>query len=261
MAKYTYYTKSIFKIIHGFKNWPSVFLLLAGLKKGGVVKLRESGLKFQIRTPLDAWSVKEVFLDRFYEKYGCETKDNWTVIDIGGGIGDTPVSAAFNKKNTHVHVFEPNKQSCELIRANAELNGIKNISIHNQAVWKHNGKIILENATSGEAGQFVSRADKSADSGGAEVDCITLGAIFEQKGIAACDLMKIDCEGAEYPIMFNTDDATLLKIKRIVMEYHDSICEYTHHHMCDFLVSKGYRVSTHDNFAHKDIGYLYAERA
>jgi hypothetical protein len=51
------------------------------------VRLSSRGLHFRVRGAMDVWSIKETFLDRFYEKYGFTIQPNWKIIDIGAGIG------------------------------------------------------------------------------------------------------------------------------------------------------------------------------
>ena len=93
-----------------------------------------------------------------------------------------------------------------------------------------------------------------------QVPSISMADAFARLEIPRCDLMKIDCEGAEYPILFNTPEDVLGRVQRIVMEYHDSLTRYTHRDMQAFLASKGYAVRVVQNYVHPDLGYLYAWR-
>jgi hypothetical protein len=92
------------------------------------------------------------------------------------------------------------------------------------------------------------------------VPSLSLADAFARLEIAQCDLMKVDCEGAEYPILFNTPDEVLKRVRRIVMEYHDGVTRYTHRDMQQFLASKGYSVRVVQNYVHPDLGYLAAWR-
>jgi hypothetical protein len=88
----------------------------------------------------------------------------------------------------------------------------------------------------------------------------SLATVFEKCGITKCDLMKLDCEGAEYEILFTAPEAILQRIDRIVMEYHDNANPYTHEDMDRFLTGKGYRVNVFPNAVHDYLGYLSALR-
>ena len=82
------------------------------------------------------------------------------------------------------------------------------------------------------------------------VDCMDLNDILEINNIAKVDFLKIDVEGAEYEIIFNCNDNTLKKIRRIAMEYHE-IDSYNPNDLVKFLTGKGFstRVSGHNIFA------------
>ncbi len=209
---------------------------------------------------MDIWSVKETFLDRFYEKYGCIIEDNWNILDIGGGIGDFTIFAAKNYPGNKVIAFEPTPESFNLIKENLKANQVQNALAFNEAIWSNNGSLEID-TTQGEPGQFISRDIKElAGEGKIIVPCIPLAEAFQRLGWDQCDLMKIDAEGAEYEIIFNLPGNLLTKVQRIVMEYHDSITEYNHSDLADFLQKKGFSVKCKVNAAHDNLGYLYAER-
>lgn len=44
--------------------------------------------------------------------------------------------------------------------------------------------------------------------------------LIEQAGWETVDLVKLDCEGAEFPILLETPDSILKKVRRWVIEYH-----------------------------------------
>ena len=56
-----------------------------------------------------------------------------------------------------------------------------------------------------------------ADTPSIQVQAITLADVFTIAG--SCDIMKLDCEGAEYEILDTTPDM-LRKARHIVMEWH-----------------------------------------
>jgi hypothetical protein len=52
------------------------------------------------------------------------------------------------------------------------------------------------------------------------VPCTTLEAIMEANRLERVDLLKIDCEGAEYEILFAAAPRVLQRITDIRLEYH-----------------------------------------
>jgi FkbM family methyltransferase len=260
--KYRYYLSSIFELLAQFSPPGRILALFTGISSKGnqVVALRRWGLRFEVRSAMDVWSVKETFIDRFYEKYGCPVGEGWVVVDIGGGIGDFSIFAAQRHPANTVYTFEPFPGSFDLLVGNLKRNQIANVRAFQEAVWSGSGRLALDTST-GEPVQFISRElDGKGATSKVTVPCAPLEEIFDRLGIQCCDLMKIDAEGAEYAILFTTPEAVLAKIRRIVMEYHDAITPHTHTELVEFLGGKGYRVAAVENVVHPELGYLYAER-
>jgi FkbM family methyltransferase len=259
--KYTYYLSSVYKLLTGIKNWPlvvRVFLKIAPPSPYRI-ELRKSGLKLKARGIMDIWSIKETFLDRFYERFGVRIEDGWTVVDIGGGVGDYTLLAALATPHGKVYAFEPFPESFALLQENLAANHVANVQAFPEAIWSQAGALKID-STLGEPGQFISRSTDTQAERSTQVASISIADAFARLEITHCDLMKIDCEGAEYPILFNTPDEVLGHVQRIVMEYHDNLTRYTHRDMQEFLASKGYAVRVTPNYVHKDLGYVYAWR-
>jgi FkbM family methyltransferase len=182
------------------------------------------------------------------------------VVDIGGGIGDYTILAALVSPRNRVIAFEPTPSSFELLQHNLRLNGITNATALQQGIWSHAGDLEID-TSSGEPVQFTSRlADQKAGPGKTVVPAVTLAQALDANGINEVDLLKMDCEGAEYPILYNTPAEALGRIRRIVMEYHDGPHGQTHLELERFLIERGYRVRSVVNPVHANLGYLYAAR-
>ena len=53
-----------------------------------------------------------------------------------------------------------------------------------------------------------------------EVPCLGLFDVFEEHKIDRCDLLKLDCEGAEYEVLYNAPEEVLNKIDQMAIEVH-----------------------------------------
>jgi FkbM family methyltransferase len=260
--KYGYYLRSILQLILEFAPLSRILTLFAGQGSKGthVINLRRWRLQFEVRSAMDVWSIKETFVDRFYERYGCPVGGPWVVVDIGGGIGDFSIFAARRHPANRVYAFEPFPGSFALLQGNLHRNQIDNVQAFQEAVWSSSGSLALD-TSAGEPVQFISR-EPARDEGDGKVivPCSALAEILERLDIQRCDLLKVDAEGAEYAILFSAPEASLAKIQRIVMEYHDAITTHTHADLVEFLQCRGYRVTAVQNAVHPELGYLYAER-
>lgn len=258
-----YYITSLMAMVIHFKNWPELVSLFLRRTSSGTrtVIFRRKPIRMIVRSAMDVWSVKETFLDQFYTRYGEPIQNGWTVIDIGAGIGDFSLYAAFANPFINVYAFEPFPESYELLRRNLALNGVKNVQVFQNAVWSTSGELDLD-LTTGEPLQFSSqlKIDNHPVAGKIAVRGLSLDEIFRINSLHHVDLIKMDCEGAEYEILLTTPAATLQRIERIIMEYHDVDAVRTHLVLADFLRKQGFSVTCYDNFVHKHIGYLFASR-
>lgn len=263
VKKWAYYGYSLLEIIFNFKNWPSILSLFLRTSPGGehVVSLRQPPVRMMVRSKMDIWSVKETFLDGFYDRYGTQVQNGWIVIDIGAAIGDYSIHTAFGRPRTVIYAFEPYPESYQLLLKNLTLNAIDNVFAFQEAVWSQSGRLalnLIEEEPLKIASQSPSEMAETNDV--MMVEAVTLEQVLERQALVKVDLLKLDCEGAEYEILMKAPAKTLAKIQRIVMEYHDVNEAHEHRHLIPFLESAGYRVSWHRNIVHQDIGYLYASR-
>jgi FkbM family methyltransferase len=257
-----YYGYSVVEMLVHFKNWPSLVPLFFGRSSSRQKKLiiRRPFVEMIVRSVMDVWSVKETLIDAFYTRYGVPVQDGWTVVDIGAGIGDYCVHATYGNPTVNLYAFEPYPGSFTVLQRNLALNGIENVTAYQKAVWSKAGELQL-NLAPGEPLQFNSQEPLPETPGGVmvTVESVSLEAVLSAEKIKKVDLLKMDCEGAEYEIFFGTPASTFNIIERIIMEYHDVDAEHTHSVLVRFLEDQGYRVTRHQNFVHKDIGYLFAQ--
>ena len=259
LKKWTYYAWSVVEILGGIRNWPAMLGLLLRRRDSSEheVVLRKPPVRLAIRGAMDLWAVKETYLDRFYTRYGEPVPDGWTVVDIGAGVGDFSILAAYSHPATRVIAYEPFPGSYALLVRNIAKNGVSNVIPRQEAVWREAGEIRLD-LSAGEPLQIASNA--AGDGGKVAVPAVTLAGLLAQHKIERIDLLKLDCEGAEYPILMGAPAETLAKVERIVMEYHDRDADQNYLTLGEFLIDSGFRVFWYANQVHADIGYLFATR-
>lgn len=263
LTKYWYYLRSVWAMLTGLESRLLVIRIFTGLAGPGVgtIRVRRDDVHFRVRGKMDVWSIKETFLDRFYERYGFVIQPGWTVLDVGGGIGEFGLLAAHTGPGTQVYAFEPFPESFALMQENVRLNDAANVHLLEIALGAESGTAMLD-LSSGEPLQFQSQAP--ADSTTSRQIKVTMSSLHDaltQIDVVDVDLIKIDCEGAEYDILFNADRTVLERIHRIVMEFHDGVTDYAHTDLVRFLEEAGYVVETFPNPVHANLGYLRAIRA
>jgi len=262
LRRYAYYISSIFTLLTGFRNPIKIIgiFLGANVDKDTIVQLRGSELKFKVRGKMDVWSLKETLLDRFYERLGFAVQDGWTIVDIGGGIGDYTIFAAHGHNLARVTAFEPFPESYRLLQENLVLNQIRNVQLSAQAIGSREGRLQFAAGQVDPLSRQTTLASAESAGESLSVDAIRLESVLALPNIGRIDLLKLDCEGAEYDILLNSPAAVLEKIDRIVMEYHDGVTPFNHLDLANYLTEHGYQVESWENYAHAYIGYLRAIR-
>lgn len=216
-------------------------------------------LKMWVRGRMDAWSVKEAMLDRFYERFGTLIQPEWTIVDVGAAIGEFTVIAAKTAAQGRVYAIEPNPDSVALLRQNLKANHLNNVEIIENGLW-HETSLQTLNLINDEPLQAITRHSELMLPGQIQIETQTLASFISEHQLKRIDLLKSDSEGAEYDFLLTSSADVLQVIQRIVMEYHDLDDQREHRKLAEFLTANGYKVRLTPNQVHANIGYLYAER-
>jgi hypothetical protein len=140
---------------------------------------------------------KEVLLD---DAYGVKGRDlsGRTVVDVGAYVGDSTI--AFARRGATVHALEPGRTFCAYLRKNLAVNRLEErVTLHEVGLTERAG----ETATRHDRLRFV------------EGVAYTLARLP-----AGIELLKLDCEGAEYHLLGDARFLAHLAPREIRMEYH-----------------------------------------
>ncbi|HEX5692964.1 MAG TPA: FkbM family methyltransferase [Roseiflexaceae bacterium] len=259
--KFLYYLASLRTLLSQVRNWPVPFWDLLGLPIGRPYLLRlRDGAVFQIRNFMDAWIVKEVYLDGDYERYGVALQPNWTVIDIGACLGSFAVFAARHAPGIRVHAFEPAPDSFRLLRQNLELNRVANVSIYPSAVAAASGPLTLYTFAGHAEQNSLNPLRAHADARAVTVEALALADVFDRLAIDHCDFLKIDCEGAEFDMLLNAPPELFKRVSHICMEYHDGVTPFTHADLLRHFERMGLRARRFPSPVLPNEGFIYAYR-
>jgi len=180
----------------------------------------------------------EIWIDEVYAPSGYEINDGDTVVDIGANIGVFAMYAATRALGVKVKSYEPFPKNAEYFRANLEASKLDNVEFYQLAVAGSNGSRTLHVE---DAWILHSLADKDSAEKGLDVECITLDKVFAD--VDRCDLLKLDCEGSEYEILYSASNETFGRISRIVCEFNNIDSERKNGtSLGSFLAQKGFEV-------------------
>lgn len=181
-----------------------------------------SGLTIRIPPEL-VFTYKECFLDVTYLKglpKGVHLAAEAVVVDIGANAGYFSLFMQERFPGIKIHSYEPMPANYALLRTYHGQFSRLNWRIFNKAVSGAEGALTLhdEEAEGYTTAASVFRSDGQGET--IEVEAITLDQVFENIGRRQIDFLKLDCEGAEYSIIYNTSKEVLSKIKYIAIETH-----------------------------------------
>ncbi|MCW8810097.1 MAG: FkbM family methyltransferase [Ignavibacteriaceae bacterium] len=263
--------KGLFNYLIGgystLSNWPSFITDLIrvqfGLKTKCIVYNLRDGTKFNVHK--DSKGLNHVFYTVFLkgeydelEKFSIKNDD--IIVDVGAHLGFFTIKAAKKAINGRVYAFEPFSMHYKLLEKNIEQNKIKNVKYYNKAIFDKTGELSFYYTKEGDPSDTslfkISQVKKSFEE---KIKSISLNDFFQQEQLKICNFMKIDCEGAEYSILMNSDPSTLSKIQKIAMEWHRFTEEHDPKSLAIFLKDHGFKLiepPSYDEIA----GLLYAYR-
>jgi len=159
----------------------------------------------------DDKSDKCVLRDMLFDIYQMPPNPK-VVVDVGGHCGAFAYFAV--QKGAEVFSYEPEASNYEMLSYNSKG---RNIHAFNLGVG-HPGERKLYIAFDNTGGNSVFLRKGQDIENFQTIKVISIHDVF--KDIEHCDLLKMDCEGAEDEIIEDFDDELAGKIDQISMEYH-----------------------------------------
>lgn len=132
-----------------------------------------------------------------------------SILDIGANVGFFALAARARYPDAAIHAYEPNPRVLPCLDANTQ---DLNISVFPEAVGREECLVtMIDEGPSDEA-----RTRRAADARGS-IRQVTLGTAIDRLG-GSVDLLKMDCEGAEWEILNSV--GCWQAIRHIRMEIH-----------------------------------------
>jgi FkbM family methyltransferase len=207
---------------------------------------------------------REIWVERRYVKEDLkedlEVPPGSAIIDIGANVGVFTIWAACRYPHARVIAVEPSPTSCEFLRRNILASRIGNVAVAELACGGGRGEAVLfRRGGSGMNSLYCRDNYGSHFQPLVRIAKLTLDDLFRRFDIQGCELLKLDCEGAEYEILFGASQETLRRVLKIAMEYHIGLNEHAADDLGRYLEARGFSVKIEDPFDEEG-GYLYATR-
>jgi FkbM family methyltransferase len=164
------------------------------------------------QSPTDALVVRETWVENVYRIGATELDDTGILLDLGANIGAVSVWGA--RLGSQAIAVEPDPDNRSYLAANLAAN------------LDPDAYTVLANACTPTAGLVHLRPahgdsavvpESAADT--VTVEGITLEEVYLRAGVPYSDVLKIDIEGGEYPLIAATPTEVLRKSRYITMEF------------------------------------------
>ena len=241
------------RIFFSLSNWPLYISNYVLRRKQPAVYKFRSGKRLIDGTGTLAGTIAVVFIRR---EYGVLDNFN-TIVDIGANMGSFSVYAALSCPNARIYSFEPEQKNFTLLNQNVSINSLEGqIQTFQYAVASHAGQrdMLLDESPLNTL--VIDEGSKARQS----VECTTLRKICDSHGIETIDLLKLNCEGAEYEILEGCTSEDFRRLSNIRLEYHNlDSSKRNGDSLNKFLSTQGYRIERFTRHK-KESGFIWATR-
>ncbi len=161
-----------------------------------------------------------------------------TVVDVGANIGCFSLYAA-RAGARRVIALEPCNESYRKLAENIAQNGYGEVIQAFELAVTNRAGMMIQFPTRSSPENRIGRAQQA----GAlqAVRTTTIEEILAAHSLESIDLLKLDCEGAEYDIVLGAPDAMWSRVRQIRLEYHDGRSA----ELIEYFRRRGYAVTRH----------------
>jgi len=145
-----------------------------------------------------------------------ELNESSIVFDVGGYKGDF-TDKIFNKFQSHIYIFEPHPEFYNSLKIKYKNN--PKIKVFNYGLSDKSSRISLNDLDDGSS--FYKKSDKTY-----LCEMKEFNSVFEDFKIEKINLMKINIEGGEFPLMDNIIQNNLLnQVENYQIQFHNFVEE------------------------------------
>ncbi len=234
------------------RNWPLYFKRkYFKTDKPALYFFKGSDLRLEVPDHF-FYVFKEIFMEDFYEteKLLFHVPSKAIIVDIGANVGFFSFLMAAKRKDAVIYAYEPMENNFQQFNSNLKLNKEKGIKIlaERKAVTGKEVKSIklffdAVNQDTVISSVYEDFSEKNTQM--TEIEAISLAAIIEQHKLPVIDILKLDCEGSEYPILYDSPETIWPYIKCLCIEVHELDKEKrNYNYLLEFLQPKGYQFTS-----------------
>jgi FkbM family methyltransferase len=159
--------------------------------------------------------IGNVILDNFFSNiYNDLDLDGKIVVDVGAGIGDTPILFAI-RGASKVYALEPFPAIYRVARLNIIANRIDNVVLLKAAIGSEDD-IVCSDLGSSSIYRIFAPSQKCLE----WIRVYSLETLLKEIGVSDGAVLKMDCEGCEYHVLGSASRDVLKSFNQMLIEYH-----------------------------------------
>jgi FkbM family methyltransferase len=141
------------------------------------------------------------------------------IIDVGAHVGVVSCYLAKKWPAITVYAVEPIPRNQERLGRNIRANGLLNVHVRECAITADGRDLELSGDPATNTGHYSAFAEQGPDNW--TIGSMTIAELLDMQRIDRIALLKLDCEGAEYEIIYGMGDL-LKEVDHLVMEVHEN---------------------------------------
>ncbi len=211
-----------FNLVKNLSNWWLHLAVKFGLTAADPLLFRSRrGVLIEVPRSLSV-EFREIFMSEVYTQGMKFTfRENPIVLDIGANVGFFSLYALARLHGARVFSYEPMPTNFRQLQQELIMNAGRPITCIQKAVTGQSGDITLHCDSTCEFTTIASIYEaKGNNAETITVAGVSLLDVFRENSLEWCDLLKMDCEGAEFDILYNCPQEIMSSIGNIVMEVH-----------------------------------------
>lgn len=212
-------------MIRNVRNFPAYLLHKWGLSKQSPFILQSlNGVSVEVPDRM-MHTAKEVFFTDDY-RYDLIRKDvlrmsnSPIIVDVGANVGYLSAFSFTRFPHAKVISVEPIPNNLKLLQRNRTRNANTDWKVFEGVLSNTDGELEIQYDNSDSFSTSASMYGLDAGSDSVTVPSLKLSSLMRSFELQSVHILKLDCEGAEYDILYCLSDDELNRIAFITMETH-----------------------------------------
>jgi FkbM family methyltransferase len=211
-----------FEVRKTYRNWPLWFFNRWGLRwPASSVRIRIGGANLVGPNNAETWgTVDQIWRQKVYTKY-FPILEGYRVLDIGAHFGFFSMFAAFQGKDVKIVSYEPSLHNFRILQENITLNAKHaQVRAFNCALSDTDGCYPLYKPRGHDDSATLFEENLRQRSTQVITEVVNVEQAYRIWNLYdRYDFAKLDCEGAEYPILRSLGE-NIKRFRYLAIEYH-----------------------------------------